>query len=132
MRLTVFHGTLARTRRAGKESQRRDDRVGRDDGVIRDLCTILDDGKFPLRIQRICEKPIESSEEATHDHAVLPDLNMIANGRRFYDGVGTNMDKVAYFHRIIVECAAISLVRRPERATMRRTDDLETRRKEQG
>jgi hypothetical protein len=50
----------------------------------------------------------------THDHAVFPDVHMIANGRCFYDGIGTNVDKVPDLHRVIVECTAICLVRRPE------------------
>jgi hypothetical protein len=49
MRSTVFHGTVMRTRRAGKEGQRRDDCVGRDDSIICDLRTILDDREFSLR-----------------------------------------------------------------------------------
>ena len=48
MRSASFYGTVARTRRAGKEGQPRDDRVGRDDSVIRNLCTILDDREFSL------------------------------------------------------------------------------------
>ena len=57
MRLDVSHDTLARTRRADEESQRWDDRVRRDDGVIRNFCTILDDSEFPLKMQRIRERP---------------------------------------------------------------------------
>jgi hypothetical protein len=53
MKLTVFFcDTALRTRRAGKEGQRRDDGIGWDDGVIRNLCTILDDCKFSLRKQK--------------------------------------------------------------------------------
>ncbi len=44
--------TALRTRGAGKEGQRRDDGIGWDDGVIRNLCTILDDCEFPLRKQK--------------------------------------------------------------------------------
>ena len=51
VRLTFFSwcSPALRTRRAGKEGQRRDDGVGGDDGVIRNLCAVLDDCEFPLR-----------------------------------------------------------------------------------
>lgn len=40
---------------------------------------------------------------------------MIANGSRFYDGVGANVNIVANLHRVIIECTAIRLVRGPKR-----------------
>lgn len=43
---------------------------------------------------------------------------MIANGRCFYDGIGTDVNIVTDLHRVIVECTAIGLVRGPGRATM--------------
>ncbi len=54
-----------------------------------------------------------------HDNTILPDLYMVPNSRRFYDGIGTDVNIVTNFHRVIVKCAAIGLVRRPERATTR-------------
>lgn len=54
MRLPLFHGAAAlRTRRASKKGQRRDDRIGRDNGVISNLGAVLDDCEFPLRKQTI-------------------------------------------------------------------------------
>jgi hypothetical protein len=55
--------------------------------------------------------------ERIHNHTVLPDLHMIPNGRRFYDGICTNVNIVTDLHRVIVECTTIRLVWRPERAT---------------
>ena len=53
MRLTFFiRDTALRTRRAGKAGQRWNDGIGWDDGVIRNLCTILDDCEFSLRKQK--------------------------------------------------------------------------------
>ena len=55
--------------------------------------------------------------ERIHDNTILPDLHMVANSRRFYDGIGTDVDIVTDLHRIIVKCATIGFVRRPERTT---------------
>jgi hypothetical protein len=52
--------------------------------------------------------------ERIHNHTVLPDLHMIPNGRRFYDGICTNVNIVTDLHRVIVECTTIRFVRRPE------------------
>jgi hypothetical protein len=54
--------------------------------------------------------------KVAHNHAVLSDFNVVANSRRFDNGVGADVDKVANFHRIVVECTTISLVRRSARA----------------
>jgi hypothetical protein len=54
--------------------------------------------------------------KVAHNHAVLSDFNVVANSRRFDNGVGANVDKVANLHRIVVECTTISLVRRSARA----------------
>jgi len=47
-----FRDNALRTGRAGKERQRRDDGIGWDNGIIRNLCTILDDCEFSLRKQK--------------------------------------------------------------------------------
>src|SRR5712671_5672094 len=112
----------APTRRAGIQSQSRDNGVGRDDGVICNLCAILDDGEFSLRMLAHGVRSKDKRVESTHYHAILPNLHMIADGRRFYDGIGTNVDEVTDLHRVIVECTAIRFVRWPERVTTRRTD----------
>ena len=57
--------------------------------------------------------------ERIHDNTILPDLHMVANSRRFYDGIGTDVNIVTNLHRVIVKCATICLVRRPERITTR-------------
>lgn len=54
--------------------------------------------------------------EVPHNHAVLSDLNMVANSRRFDYSIGANVDEITDLHRIVVECTTISLVRRSERA----------------
>lgn len=58
----------------------------------------------------------EREGDAFHNHTVLPDLHMIANSRSFYDGICTDVNIVTDLHRVIVECTAIRLVRRPRRA----------------
>jgi hypothetical protein len=57
--------------------------------------------------------------ERIHDNTILPDLDMVANSCRFYDGIGTDVNIVTNLHWVIVKCATVSLVRRPERATTR-------------
>ena len=52
-------------------------------------------------------------ETDTHYDAILPDLDMVPNGRRFHNGIRTNVYMVADLHRIIVEVSPICLVRRP-------------------
>lgn len=57
--------------------------------------------------------------ERIHDNTILPDFHMVADSRSFYDGIGTDVNIVTNLHRIIVKCATIGLVRRPERTTTR-------------
>ena len=113
---------MSRTRRASKESQRWDDCIRWDDGIIRNLCAILDDCEFTLQKQRVRKRQkrkLKGISKRIHDNTILPNLYVIANGRSFYDGIGTNVNIVTNLHRIIVERATIGLVRRPGRDTMR-------------
>ena len=41
-----------------------------------------------------------------------PNFYMVADSSRFYHSIGTDVDVVTYFHRIVVEKSAVSLVRR--------------------
>jgi hypothetical protein len=52
--------------------------------------------------------------ERIHDNTILSDLHVVANSSRFYDGIGTDVNIVTNLHRVIVKCASIGLVRRPE------------------
>lgn len=50
----------------------------------------------------------------TDNHTIFPNFNVVPNGGSFYNGIGSNVDMVAYFHWVVVEISAISLIWRPE------------------
>lgn len=47
---------------------------------------------------------------STDNNAVFSDLDMVANGRSFYDRIVPDVNVVSYFHRIVVEISAIGFV----------------------
>lgn len=49
----------------------------------------------------------------TYDDAILAYLDVIPDSGSLDDGVGTDVNVVAYFHRVVVEVASICFVRRP-------------------
>ena len=51
-----------------------------------------------------------------YNDTVLANFDMVPNGGCFDDRVGAYMNMIAYFHGIVVECAAIGLVWRSSRA----------------
>ena len=48
----------------------------------------------------------------THNYAVLSDLYVVSNRRRFHNGVRADVNKVTNLHRVVVERASVGLVRR--------------------
>jgi hypothetical protein len=109
----VLKGRAARTRRASKQGQCRDDGIRGDDGIICNLYAVLDDCEFPLQTWGMCEKRGQNGQAATvpYNDAVLSDLNMVADSCRFDDGVSANVNEVADLHRIVVKCTTVGLIR---------------------
>jgi len=81
------------TWRACKTGKSGDYCVRRDNCVVCDLGTILDDGEFS-------------------DDAVLANLDVITDGSCLDDRAGTNMNMIPNFHRVVIECTAEGFVRR--------------------
>ena len=52
--------------------------------------------------------------EDTYDDAILPNLDMVPDGRSFDDGVSAYVDVISYLHGIIVEGPPVCLVWRSE------------------
>ena len=52
-----------------------------------------------------------AQDEETYNHAVLSDLNVVPYGRRLHDRVRAHMYVVTDLHGIIVEVAAVRLIR---------------------
>ena len=52
-----------------------------------------------------------AQNEETYNHTVLPDLNVVPYGRCLHDRVRAHMYVVTDFHGIVVEVAAVRLVR---------------------
>ena len=52
-----------------------------------------------------------AQDEETYNHTVLPDLNVVPYRRRFHDRVRAHMYVVTDLHGIVVEVAAIRLIR---------------------
>ena len=48
-----------------------------------------------------------------YNDAVLADLDMVTDSSCLNDGVGTDVDVISYFHRIVIEVSAVRLVRWP-------------------
>ena len=55
---------------------------------------------------------MSEKERIADNDAVLPNLDVVPDSSGFYDRVGTNMDVVAYLHRVVVEVASVRLVGR--------------------
>lgn len=51
----------------------------------------------------------------TDNYTILPDLNMISYCCGLYDGAGSDMNMVSYFHRIVIEISTIRFVGGPIR-----------------
>ena len=67
---------------------------------------------FPCTCPRIQYFRGERPGEAYND-AVLADLDMVTDSSCLNDGVGTDVDVISYFHRIVIEVSAVRLVRWP-------------------
>lgn len=100
------------TRRAGKVSQSRHDAIRHEDGVVCYLGAVFDDCELPLEIDRsvIIGYGLERSQKVAHDDTVLPDFNMTPNSGSFNNTIGTNVDIVSDFHRVVVEIAPECLI----------------------
>ena len=47
---------------------------------------------------------------SSHNHAVLPNVNMTPNCSGFYDRISTDMNMIPNLHRIIIEVSSIGLI----------------------
>lgn len=54
-------------------------------------------------------------QDNTYNDAVLPNFDMVPNGRGLYNGIRTYMHMVSYLHGVIIEVPSIGLVRWPSR-----------------
>lgn len=69
--------------------------------------------RSPLpRCRRTSDKYMQDN---TYNDAVLPNFDMVPNGRGLYNGIRTYMHMVSYLHGVIIEVPSIGLVRRPSR-----------------
>ena len=68
--------------------------------------------KNPTAFAAMHRRTCTSSEmaEDTYDDAILPNLDMVPDGRSLDDGVRAYVDVISYLHGIIVEVSAISLI----------------------